>query len=159
MRAREYHGATKTAEYRIWRRMMDRCENTNASDYRHYGGRGIKVCQQWRGAFAAFLSDMGPRPSQGHTLERTNNSRGYEPGNCKWATRSEQSRNKRRQKNNTSGVTGIRWNAELGRWLAFISHKGKRIHLGVFANRAAALRARRAKAAEFGFNPDHGSAS
>jgi hypothetical protein len=73
--------------------MIQRCTNPNFKQWAHYGGRGITVCDRWR-SFENFLADMGRRP-QGLTLERENNDRGYEPGNCKWATRLEQRANRR----------------------------------------------------------------
>ncbi len=73
--------------------MRQRCLNTRCRDYRHYGGRGITVCPRWD-IYSNFLLDMGEAP-QGKTLERIENSEGYTPGNCRWATRAEQSRNKR----------------------------------------------------------------
>lgn len=89
------HGLRSQPEYQIWLQMKARCHNRRNKAYRHYGRRGIKVCKRWRESFAAFYADVGPRPTSGHLIERRNNSRGYEPGNCYWATRAEQSRNKR----------------------------------------------------------------
>jgi hypothetical protein len=83
----------KTPEYRSWRNMIDRCENPEATYYDRYGGRGIKVCAEWRNSFAVFLKDVGPRPP-GHTLDRIGNDGNYEPGNVRWATQSEQARNR-----------------------------------------------------------------
>jgi hypothetical protein len=78
--------------YRAWRSMRSRCEAPNDKDWKYYGGRGIAVCERWR-SFDAFFEDMGPRPP-GMTLERVDNDKGYEPGNCKWATRDEQMTNR-----------------------------------------------------------------
>lgn len=87
-------GAT-TPEYRSWRSMLDRCENSNVPRYSEYGGRGICVCDQWH-SFEAFLADMGPRP-EGTSLDRFPDVNGnYEPSNCRWATAAEQMRNTRR---------------------------------------------------------------
>lgn len=88
------HGMTESPEHHVWATMIQRCTNPNHGAYPHYGGRGINICQAWL-RFEQFLADMGPRPSMGHSLERKNNDGNYEPGNCKWATRKEQCRNRR----------------------------------------------------------------
>lgn len=79
--------------YPSWANMLQRCTNPNDPAYRHYGGRGITVCERWQ-SFENFLADMGERP-EGLTLDRTDNEGNYEPGNCKWATRAQQSANRR----------------------------------------------------------------
>lgn len=92
---RQYHGKVKTPEYNSWRGMIERCERKAHRGYADYGGRGIKVCDRWRNSFPAFLADMGAKPGPGYSIERRENAKGYEPGNCFWATRKEQNRNKR----------------------------------------------------------------
>ena len=85
------HGMAKTGLYRLWQAMIQRCENPNASNYDRYGGKGITVCERWHD-FASFAADMPPRPP-GHTLDRIDGNKGYEPGNCRWATYAQQNLN------------------------------------------------------------------
>ena len=75
--------------------MLGRCSDPNDASYLNYGGRGIKVCERWIASVENFITDMGMRPSPDHTLERVDNDGNYEPGNCRWATWSEQMRNTR----------------------------------------------------------------
>ena len=99
-REKATHGESKkTAEYRIWTGMKTRCFNPNIKAFKYYGGRGITVCDRWRNSFPAFLEDVGRRPSDLHSIDRwPNNDGNYEPGNVRWATWSEQNRNKRPRK-------------------------------------------------------------
>ncbi len=94
------HGGSGTPEYAAWAHMKDRCTNPNSNAWDDYGGRGIKVCEQWSGSdgFAQFIIDMGPRPSPEHSLDRKDNEGDYTPDNCCWATREEQQRHKRTSK-------------------------------------------------------------
>jgi hypothetical protein len=87
------HGLSKTPAWSSWSHMKDRCNNQRAHNYSYYGGRGISVCDRWQHSFENFYADMGPRP-EGRFLERIDNDGNYEPGNCKWATKSEQMRNR-----------------------------------------------------------------
>lgn len=87
------HGMKGTPTYASWEAMKTRCTNPRSSSFGDYGARGVRVCDRWRESFAAFLSDMGERPV-GKTLDRWPDRRGhYEPGNCRWATKTEQQRN------------------------------------------------------------------
>lgn len=116
---KKHGGARRGAElpeYGIWSGMRDRCNRPANTSYPNYGARGIKVCKRWDD-FAAFLADMGPRPTPTHTIDRIDNDGDYTPGNCRWATRAEQSRNARRCKLITHAgrtMTVAEWARELG---------------------------------------------
>lgn len=88
-----YLGGKENPEHYTWRTMIARCTNPNQASYRYYGARGIKVCERWL-VYKNFLSDMGLKPSPEYSLERINTNEDYKPSNCKWATRSEQQKNK-----------------------------------------------------------------
>lgn len=88
------HGKCKTREYNSWMAAQMRCYNPKAYKFSDYGGRGIVMCDEWRKSFVQFLQDMGNCPA-GHTLDRINSDGNYEAGNCRWATYSTQTNNRR----------------------------------------------------------------
>lgn len=109
------HGMTETRAYRIWQAMRTRCRNSNVASYAIYGGRGIKVCERWE-SFENFLADMGAPPN-GCSIDRINNDGDYTPENCRWASRTEQARNKSTNRHLTlNGETRllVEWAEQLG---------------------------------------------
>lgn len=92
---RSFHGMTHTATYKCWLNMKDRCGNPNTPTYKHYGGRGITVCDRWQKSFKDFLSDMGEKPDN-LSLDRIDNNKGYYKENCRWATEQQQRINRGR---------------------------------------------------------------
>ena len=86
------HGMCGSPSHRIWKGIKARCNNPNVKGFKYYGGRGIKVCDRWN-SFENFFADMGERP-EGLTIERIDTNDDYKPSNCKWATWTEQERNR-----------------------------------------------------------------
>ena len=91
---KKIHGMSKDPTYNTWSSMKSRCGNRNIPGYDNYGGRGITVCRRWEESFDNFLHDMGERP-EGKSLDRIDNSKGYDKENCRWAGIKTQARNKR----------------------------------------------------------------
>lgn len=87
------HGNYKSPTYSSWVAMVSRCTNPSCGPYKHYGGRGVRVCDRWLNSFQAFLDDMGERP-QGTSIDRVNGSLLYSKETCKWSTRKEQIENR-----------------------------------------------------------------
>ena len=89
------HGESKNSLYKIYHGIKRRCYCKTVKCYKHYGGRGIKMCQRWLDSFENFYQDMYPKPSPRHSLDRINNDGDYCPENCKWSTQKEQTNNRR----------------------------------------------------------------
>ncbi|MEH0578963.1 hypothetical protein QBA54_31840 [Streptomyces sp. B21-108] len=114
--ARVTHGMSGTPTYKVWRGMVTRTTNPRASNYQHYGARGIAVCARWR-SFENFYADMGPGYGPGLTLDRIDVDGNYEPANCRWATPAVQSRNQRTNRViEWGGVTAV-----LGEWAELLA--------------------------------------
>lgn len=121
------HGAAvdgrHSPEYRSWDHMKQRCLNPRSDGYAEYGAKGIMVCDRWL-SFDAFIEDMGPRPA-GTSLDRIDGTKGYMPGNCRWATSSLQVVNQRLSNRNRSGVRGLSWSQERQKWVVHIKRNGR----------------------------------
>lgn len=130
------HLRINTPEYSSWASMIQRCTNPNDAKWSQYGGRGISVCSAWM-SFDGFFIDMGERPA-GTTIDRINVNGNYEPGNCRWATPTIQSRNRRPHRSSKTGISGVTAKRD-GRWNVTIGSK----HIGIFKDFLDACCARR----------------
>jgi len=130
------HGLRRTGTYSCWIGMVGRCNNPADGNYPRYGAKGIIVCQRWSDpdkGLLNFVEDMGHRPTPGHSIDRIDSTKGYEPNNCRWATRFQQNQNVGLKSSNTSGYKGI--SPYKDGWKAEIRNDGKRHHLGCFATK------------------------
>jgi len=143
MKEREYHGLSYSKEYGIWSDMKKRCFNSKYKEFHYYGGRGIKVCDRWKNSFLSFYKDMGPRPSDKHSIDRIDVNGDYESKNCEWVTSEIQSRNTRTPKNNSSGIKGVSFEKSKNRWRSYISVNNKKLFLGTFKDLQSAIESRR----------------
>jgi hypothetical protein len=128
------HGSAKsklgspTIEYRTWDGMWQRVRGSRPHWKKHYRDRGITACERWK-IFENFLADMGARPGKGYSIDRINNDGNYEPGNCRWATRSQQVMN-RRQQPSKSGIKGVSMAGK--KWRVTVCDGSRRINIGRF---------------------------
>lgn len=141
------HGLVKTKIYWCWVAMIRRCTMLSDKAFPNYGGRGIKVCDRWSRSLENFVADVGNPPGKEYSLDRIDNSRGYEPGNVRWATSSQQIRNTRANRRLTlNGVSRlcVEWIEILGPTLGIDKHTvSNRIRRGWSDERILTTPARR----------------
>lgn len=138
------HGCSQSNPlYRTWSNMKSRCNDPNAKYFLEYGGRGIKLCEEWEDSFESFHQwaiTSGYQPNL--TLDRKNNSEGYSGDNCRWVNRTTQQRNRRSHKASSSQYIGVSFIQRTQKWMAGIKVKGESINIGSFTTEFEAAKAR-----------------
>ena len=130
--------------YSIWLDMKKRCSNPKNKEYKNYGGRGIRVCNDWASDYVKFYEwAMINGYSDKLTLDRIDVDKNYGPDNCKWSTWIEQGRNKRLSPKNTSGVSGVTYKKQRALFIVRIGVAGKRIFIGEYKTLDEATKARK----------------
>jgi conserved hypothetical protein len=140
--AKTKHGMVHTKIYKKWKQMKQRCYSKTYQHYDRYGGRGIKVCDEWLNSFEKFYKDMGDLPGENYQLDRINNDDNYYKENCRWVTPSENCYNRKIYSNKT-GFTGVSENtSKKGRYSAWFSVNRKHVQVGTFNTPQEAYKAR-----------------
>lgn len=135
------HGYTKHRLYKTWRDMKYRCINPKSSNYKDYGGRGIKVCERWLD-INNFIKDMFPSYQEGLSLDRIDVDGDYCLENCRWTTKDIQGQNTRDiMSTNKSGYRGVSWNKKNNKWISSITVNSKKIQVGSFHTALEAAKA------------------
>lgn len=135
------HNLTSHRLYGIWHDMIRRCNNPKRRNYIYYGGRGIKVCNEWLD-INRFIDDMYPSYVEGLTLDRIDVNGNYEKNNCRWENNNVQRRNTQLlRKDNTSGYRGVTWFKNYNKWCSSITVNSKNINLGYFKDKVEAAKA------------------
>ena len=137
------HGLSLSRFYSIWYAIKRRCYNSEYKAFADYGGRGIKVCEEWMDVvkFIEWCEATCPN-EKGISLDRINNDLGYSPENCRWTDVSTQNINQRMRRTNTSGYVGINWVESKLKWVSRINVEKKRIWLGEYKTIEEAVQAR-----------------
>jgi len=137
------HGKHKSRIYQCYHDMKNRCYNKKSEVYKYYGGRGIKVCKKWTNNFEAFEKwALKNNYTDDLTIDRKDNDGNYKPRNCRWTTRTIQSRNTRKLSvNNKSGYRGVSISKKGKKWIAQIKINNKTIRIGGFNKKKKAAKA------------------
>lgn len=136
---RKTHGLSyKHPLWSTWKSMRTRCNNPNATSYKNYGAKGIKVCKRWND-FSIFIKDVGEKPSAKHQLDRADNSKDYDPSNVRWATREQQNCNQRAK--GSTGIKGVYFMKNINKYAARTCKYHGRVHLGVYNDALEAKKA------------------
>ena len=135
------HGLNSNRFYLTWYNMVKRCTNPKNEDYKNYGERGITICDEWLDIVTFITWAERTYPNiENLTLDRIDNDKGYSPDNCRWVDKTTQAINRRMQKNNTSGVVGVR--LRKNKWISIIKVGGKEQWIGAFITKEEATLAR-----------------